>query len=674
MRTLARFLFIFIMLAAALTAGEITFDDLYGVPGYGDPQISPDASKIVFGLRLRDTDKNTSSQHLWIMKVDGSDMRQLTDGDFSEWHPRWAPDGESVFFLSRRDGASQVWQIALEGDSADRMTEVYNGVDEFELFAGGERMIFVSQTFPDCHDDNCNRKRDERLDECPVKARLYDHLLYRHYNSWDDGRVSRLYTCRIDGEDVREVYSGPHNAPTAYLGGDRDYAVSPETDEVCFAMTVDTMPAVWPNNDLYTTSMAGDDPVILIRNAGLDATPRYSPNGRYLAYQATSEPGYESDQRDLVLHDRQTKQNIMLTGGLDLSAGGPIWSADSRWIYFTALEHGLINVYRVSVETPRRIEILLAGAVYGSLRVSPSNDYLLVTRSRSDEPYEICLFDLDSRTLTQLTDRAVKSVRNLDLYRADSFWFEGFNGDSVHGWLTLPPKFDSSKSYPLVLLIHGGPQWCWLGDFNYYGWNTQLVAAQGYVVAQIDPHGSAGYGLDFKRYVSGNWGRGDYEDLMLGVDYLIAEHAFIDSTRMAALGRSYGGFMTNWICGHTDRFRCLVSIDGTVNHISGYGSTEELWFPEWEYNGTPWSNREEYVRSSPLTYAENFKTPMMLIHGEYDYRVDLSEGLQMFTALQRMGVESQLVYLPDEGHNAHKPENIRYLYEKQFEWLARWLR
>jgi dipeptidyl aminopeptidase/acylaminoacyl peptidase len=247
-------------------------------------------------------------------------------------------------------------------------------------------------------------------------------------------------------------------------------------------------------------------------------------------------------------------------------------------------------------------------------------------------------------------------------------------GDSIHGFLTKPPGFDPSRKYPLALLIHGGPQFCWLGEFNYYGWNTQLVAAQGYVVAQIDPHGSVGYGIKFQEYVSGHWGMGDYDDLMKGVDHLTATCPFIDSTRMAALGRSYGGFMTNWICGHTDRFRCLVTIDGTFNHMSDYGATDELWFPEWEYKGTPWTNRDEYVRSSPSTYAANFKTPTLLIHGQRDYRLDVSEAFQMFTTLQRQGVPSQLLYLPDESHNASKLENLRIIYNRELEWLARWLK
>jgi len=442
---------------------------------------------------------------------------------------------------------------------------------------------------------------------------------------------------------------------------------------VCFVMSMDSMPAVSVNNDLYVTETSGGEPVRLTNNAGLDTSPRYSPDGRYLAYCAMARAGYESDQRDLVLYDRKKKSHTNLTLEFDRSVGDFVWGPESKRIFFSAVEHGFNMIWRIEVSTGK-VEKLLGDAVYGELRVSPDGRFLVVRRSLSDEPYELYRYDLKSRRLSRLTGFSEEIVTGLDMNRAEEFWFTGALGDSIHGFLTMPPDFDPSRKYPLAVLIHGGPQWCWLGDFNYYGWNTQLVAAKGYVVAQIDPHGSVGYGIKFKEYVSGNWGRGDFGDIMKGVDYLIGTYSFIDSTHMAALGRSYGGFMVNWICGHTDRFACLISIDGTFNHLSKYGSTDELWFPEWEFKGTPWDNREEYVRSSPMTYAGNFKTPTMVIHGQKDYRVDLSEGLQMFTALQRMGVPSQLLYFPDEGHNVRGLKNRRYDYEKEFEWLARWLK
>ncbi len=671
----------FILAAVSLALGVvsmarvITFDDLYNVPRYGDMQISADGEKIVFTLTQNDLKKESSTTHIWIMNRDGSAAGQLTNGPTGERRPRWSPDGRTLYFLSSRDeDKTQIWRLPLSGGEAVAVTDIATGVSAFEVDPAGKNFIIVSSVYPDCHSDSCNRDRMGAAENDPIEAKLYDRLLFRHYNRWDNGRVSRLFLADVESGAHRELYSGPYNAPTVLLGGGGDYGFSPDGQEVCFVMCTDSTPAIWPNNDLYIIPTKGGGQARRItENKGLDVSPRYSPDGRYIAYLSMAREGYESDQQDLTLYDRAKGTHTNLTGDFDRSIWDYEWDSKSRYIYFSAAEYGLVKIWRLDIKS-RRIEKLLDDAVYGDRRLSPDDKYLIVSRSLSNQPYELYQFDLGSRKLTQLTHFTEKVTADLDMNRAEEFWFEGFAGDSIHGFLTLPPNFDATATYPLVLLIHGGPQYCWLGDFNYYGWNTQLTVAQGYVVAQIDPHGSVGYGLKFKEYVSGNWGRGDYEDLMTGVDYLIANHPYIDTTRMAALGRSYGGFMTNWICGHTDRFDCLITVDGTYEHISEYGSTEELWFPEWECKGTPWSNREEYVRSSPETYAADFKTPTMVIHGGRDYRVDLSQGLQMFTALQRMGVPSQLLYFPDEGHSVGKLKNLRYVYDEQFRWLKRWLK
>ncbi len=654
-------------------AEKITFDDLYGIPVCSDPQISPDGQRIIFVLRTTDLSANSREKHLWIMNSDGSHLRQLTQGPTSEWHPRWSTDGKAILFLSDREDGVQVWHLSMEGGEARQVTSLSTAISAFECSPSGNELIFVSSVFPDCDSDSCSKARLDQQRNNPIKARLYDRLLFRHYNHWSGERINRLFLTDIADRSPREVYAGSFDVPTVLLGGYRDFAFSHDGREVCFAMSVDSTPAVSVNNDLYIIPTSGGEPVRITDSPGLETSPRYSPDGRYLMYHAQARAGYESDQRDLVLYDRTKGGHVNLTAEFDRSVGEYLWGAKSKYIYFAAVEYGFNMIWRLEVAT-RKVENLLGDAVYGELRLSPDGRFLVLRKSLSDEPYELYRYDLESRELTRLTRFTDEIVSELEMNRAEEFWFAGAMGDSVHGFLTRPPDFDPTEKYPLVLLIHGGPQGCWLGDFNYYGWNTQLVAAQGYVVAQIDPHGSVGYGIAFKEYVSGNWGRGDFEDIMKGVDYLIDACPYIDSTRMAAVGRSYGGFMVNWICGHTDRFACLISIDGTYNHLSEYGSTDELWFPEWEFKGTPWSNREEYVRSSPMTYADNFKTPTMVIHGQRDYRVDLSEGLQMFTALQRMGVPSQLLYFPDESHAVRGLKNRRYDYGQEFKWLARWLK
>lgn len=653
-------------------ARTITFDDLYAIPSAGSYEISPNNLQIVYVLSTNNLNKNSIERHLWLMNSDGTDVHQLTFGPTGEWHPIWSSDGRSIFFLSDRKTNSQIWQLPFSGGEARQVTSLSTGVSDFVLSPRGNRLVLVSEVFPECKNDSCNRARSEESKKEAVQAKVYDELLFRHYRSWDDDKVSRLFIVNIADGVERPLLMNTEDVPTSVLGGTRDFAISPDGAEIVYAKNTDSQPAVRPNNDLFLLNENGQT-VHLTNSPGLESTPRFSPNGRYLAYEGTARPGYETDKRDIILYNLTEKMSTNLTEGIDLSIGSFTWDEQSKYIYLSALDRGYSKVYRINIST-KKPELLLGDAVYGDPNVSPDGSFLIASRTTTTEPTEIYRFDVKSRRLKRLTHVTDAAIAGVDMKRSDEFWYVGALDDSIHGFLTLPPDFDHTKKYPLILLIHGGPQYCWLGDFNYYGWNRQLVAAQGYVVAQINPHGSAGYGQKFQDYVSGNWGKGDYEDLMKGVDYLLATFPFIDSSRMAALGRSYGGFMTNWICGHTDRFRCLVTIDGTFNHVSDYGSTDELWFPEWESKGTPWTNREEYIRSSPSTYVTAFKTPTMVIHGQFDYRVDLSEGLQMFTTLRRLGVPARLIYLPDEGHYAGKLRNLRFTYEKQFEWLARWLK
>jgi dipeptidyl aminopeptidase/acylaminoacyl peptidase len=654
-------------------ARKMTFDDLYGIPSPGSAQISPDGRQIVYVEHTNNLKTNTSENHLWLMNSDGTAGRKITFGPTSEWHPLWAPDGHSLYFLSDRKGGSQLWKLPLDGGEARQITDISTGVSDMTISPDGSRLLFVSRVYPECPDDSCNRDMTQAAKSQPVRARTYDRLLFRHYRRWDDGKVNRLFVARLDGDgQIRPVILNSEDVPTTVLGGDRDFDISPDDRQIVYVMNTDSMPAVRPNNDLFTIADGGEM-AHLTQSPALETTARYSPDGKYLSYLGTSRPGYESDKRDLMLIDRSSGRTSNLTSEFELSIGSYTWGPKSRYIYFSSLDHGSLSIYRISIKDGKR-ESLLSDAVYGDPVVSPDGSYLVTTRTRTAEPSELYRFDLSSRKLTRLTHVTELITSGIEMRASEPFAFVGALGDSVYGYITLPPNFDQSKKYPLVLLIHGGPQWCWLADFNYYGWNRQLVAAQGYVVVQINPHGSSGYGQKFQDYVSGNWGKGDYDDLMKGVDYVLQEYPFIDSTRMAALGRSYGGFMTNWICGHSDRFKCLITVDGTFDHTAEYGSTDELWFPEWEYKGTPWTNRDEYARSSPSTYASSFKTPTMVIHGQYDYRVDLSEGLSMFTTLQRQRVPSELVYFPDEGHGVGKLENLRFVYEKQFEWLAKWLK
>ncbi|PKK84386.1 MAG: S9 family peptidase [candidate division Zixibacteria bacterium HGW-Zixibacteria-1] len=672
-RPLLLFLLLAIIPFMSANSERITFDDLYSYPQISDPQYSPDGKSIAFVIKTNDLDSGTSTNQIWIMNSDGSDLKQLIDLPDGSSHPRWSPDGKCLAFIADDDEGSQLYLMTYGEYTTRRVTSLWGEVSGAEWSGSSDKIIFYSSVYRDCNSDSCNRARSNEDENNPIRARLYDRLLFRHYDSWDDGTQNQLFIYDIAGDSAYQLTNGDYDAPTNILGGNTDYAFSPDGRDVCFVMNCDSIPALSTNNDLFIVPSVGGEPAPITDNKGQDNNPVYSPDGKYIAYLSQARAGYESDQEELILYDRKSGERMNLTANFDRSIGSFIWGPKSDFIYFLAIDHGYNKVWRINIKTTK-VECLLDDMVYKDLRIPPDGKTLIVAGTLSDQPYELFSYNLKSKKRSRLTSFTKEWRKRLDMNRAEQFWFNGFNGDSVQGFIILPPDFDSTRQYPLAFLIHGGPQWCWLNDFNYYGWNTQLTAAQDYVVVQINPHGSVGYGLAFKEYVSGNWGKGDYDDLMLGVDYVLRRFPIIDSTRMAALGRSYGGFMTNWINGHTDRFKCLITIDGSFDQISGYYSTEELWFPEWEYKGTPYTNREEYIRSSPSTYAGNFRTPALIIHGQKDYRIDVSEAFQMFTALQRRGVPSQLLYFPDEGHAIRKLKNHRYVYEKQFEWLARWLK
>ncbi len=665
--------FCYLFLFQTIYAERISFDDLYSYQMVSSPRYSPDGKQIIFTVKTYDLQSNGSEKHIWKMNLDGSEQSRITGELSNEWNPLFIPNSNQLIFESDKDDSYQLYIWDTENSSSRQLTSLTTETWDAILSPASDKILFVSDSYPGCATDSCNKIKKAEEESNPIEAKLYDKLMFRHYKYWSNNWVNQLFIYDIPSDSLYQLTNEITDVPTSTLGGHGDYTFSNDGTEICFVMNKDSNLTLSTNNDLFTIPVTGGEPRIITQNKGQDHTPRYSPNGKYIAFRSQARAGYESDQYELKLYNRKSEKITTLTTDFDYSIGSYIWGPKSKYIYFDAIKHGLNMLWRLNIKNSN-IECLLFDAVYDDFDLSSNGKEIVLLRSLSNEPDEIYIYNIKSKKLKRLTYFTDDMTRRLDMNRADRFWFEGFNGDSVQGFITLPPNFDSTKKYPLAYLIHGGPQWCWLTNFNYYGWNTQLLAAQGYVVAQVNPHGSIGYGLKFKEYVSGNWGKGDYEDLMLGIDYLLANYSFIDSIRMAALGRSYGGFMINWINGHSDRFRCMISIDGTFNQISEYGTTDELWFPEWEAKGTPWTNHDEYVRSSPSTYAANMKTPTMFIHGQKDYRVDVSEGFQAFTTLQRLGIESQLLYFPDEGHSIKKIQNIRHVYEKQLEWLAKWLK
>ncbi len=677
--TLAVLVFVTLLCAPPLPSGEagdkaIAFDDFIKIKRMTDLQLSPDGRWAAFVVTVMDKAANRGASDIWIVSAQGGEPRRLTSSPASDSQPRWSPDGRKIAFISSRSGAPQIWTIDVDGGEAVQLTRISTGAAGPVWSPRGTHLAFASSVFPDCPDDESNRKRMEALEAGKVKARIYDRLLFRHWNSWWDGTRSHVFVVPAAGGTPVDVTPGDYDTPPISLGGSQDYVFSPDGTEIAFVRNDDPelRLGLGTNNDILTVGLGGGEARKLTANKANDHSPRYSPDGRWLAYLAMARPGFEADKLSVMLHDRKTGAVADLTAGLDYSAGELLWSKDGSALFFTAEEKGRTAVFRLAAAT-KKIDKVLEGHTVSSLALAPDGQKLYFLRQAIDRPNDVWSYDLKTKKASPLTDINRELLAGLSMNPAEEFWFEGAEGAKVHGFLLKPPAFDAEQKYPLLMLIHGGPQGSF-GDSFHYRWNAQMFAAGGYVTAMVNFHGSTGYGQAFTDSISGDWGGKPYQDIVKAVGYLHGRYPFIDMYRLGAAGASYGGYMIDWIAGQTEMFDCLVSHSGVFDLRSMYGSTEELWFPEWEFRGTPWTSPEQYAKWSPSMYVKNFKTPTLVIHSANDFRVPLEQGLQFFTSLQRMGVPSKLLYFPDEDHFISKPHNAELWWKTIHDWLARYLK
>jgi dipeptidyl aminopeptidase/acylaminoacyl peptidase len=681
-----------------------TFEDMMALERIGGPAISSDGKWVLFAAVDVDLQANKRTTHLWVVPVAGGDSRQLTFDPAGESGGHWSPDGKKFLFISSRGGSSQVWVADFDSTSGivmgepRKITNISTEADGAIWSPDGKNIVFVSEVYPECTTDACNKSKDEEHANSKVKAMVFTRLFYRHWNHYTSLKRSHLFLVPAEGGIATDLTPGDHDVPPFSLGGQDNYAISPDGHEVAFTSNRDAVEAISTNNDIFTVPIGGGTARKMSGSSGSDSTPVYSPDGNWLAWRMQERAGYESDRFRLVVLDRRSGKIRNLTEPWDHWVEDIAWSPDSKYIYLTSEDQGEIPIYRLDVATSATpLENLvdggrIVGGANDELNVTPDGKTLVFTRMSARAPNEIYKANLEAPSdaplpsgvivensperglkpvqLTHLNDRVLSQV---SMQPVESFWFTGAGGTKVQGFLLKPPNFDPQKKYPMKFLIHGGPQGQW-GDEWSYRWNAELFAADGYVVVMINPRGSTGYGQKFIDEINGDWGGRPYVDLMNGLDYVEKTYPFVDRDRECALGASYGGYMIDWILGHTTRFKCLVSHDGMFNTESAYGSTEELWFPEWEFKGQLWANREMYRKWSPHLFATQFKTPTLVVHGQLDYRLDVSEGFQLFTTLQRLNVPSKMLYFPDEGHWVLKPQNSQLWYKTVNGWVDQWVK
>jgi dipeptidyl aminopeptidase/acylaminoacyl peptidase len=666
--------------AAAQSAGKrpFTFEDMMALKRVAEPAVSPGGKWIAFSAVEVNLENNTRRSHLWVVPLGGGEARQISNREPGEERPQWSPDGRQLLFVSERDGVPQIWIADFDAHAgslgeARKLSGISTGASGELWSPDGKNILFTSEVWPDCKDDECNRQRDEDLAKSKVKASIFTHLLYRHWSSYNTGKRTHIFVMPAAGGTALDLTPGDHDAPPFSLGGQDMYAFSPDGREMAYTSNVDEVEATSTNNEIFIVSVAGGTPKKISVSLGSDSTPLYSPDGRWIAWRMQVRAGYESDRFRLVIYDRQNGQIRNLTENFDRWVGTVAWAPDSKGLYFTAEDKGDTPIFYVSAAGNDVVRVV--DGSNDDLALTGDGRTLVFTHMSIQSPNEIysAMAGHSPAPLRQVTHLNDAVLSPIAMQPMEAFWFTGAEKAKVEGFLLKPPAFDPQKKYPVKFLIHGGPQGAWGDDWS-FRWNPELFAANGYVVVMINPRGSTGYGQKFIDDINGDWGGRAYRDLMLGLDYVERTYSFADKDRECALGASYGGYMANWIEGNTTRFKCIVSHDGMFNSESAYGTTEELWFNEWEFKGTPWTNRELYRKWSPHLKAANFKTPMLVVHGQLDYRLDVSEGFQLYTTLQRLKVPSKMLYFPDEGHWVLKPRNSQLWYKTVNDWVDQWTR
>ena len=722
-------------LCPAQAKRPMTFEDMMKMKRLGDTAVSADGKWLAYAVTTADLNQNTKTTEWWVQAITGGEPQKIAVARPDDGGVQFAPDGKRVLFVSGREGGQQIWIADFDAangatSNAKNLTSIATDADNAKWSPDGKSVVFTSAVYPDCPPitsadfntgNKCNADRDAAQAVSKVKAQIFTHLLYRHWNRFTGDKVPHLFLVSLDHGRMRDLnpndtHEVPPDYPTGPLGC--GCAFSPDGKELAFTENLDPVRAISTNTDIFTLDLTNPaaKPVKVSTAAGGDFDPAYSPDGKYLAWRSQARAGYESDKFRLMLYDRtkRTTEDILASAivydprprpaNFELWVDEFTWDENSKVLYFVSENVGEAPIYSLSLESKQLDR-------YGKIRgewsqihgISLNHRFRFIGNlMRADMPPEVALGDpletndsartmivaLDNSAPVKETTRQEYDPVNvthlndallaqLDLPKMESFWFTAKDGTKLQGFIIRPPGFDAAKKYPVKFLMHGGPQGNW-GDAWSYRWNAELFAANGYAVVMINPRGSTGYGQAIVDGVNGDWGGKPFTDLMEGLDYAEQHYSFIDKNRECALGASYGGYMANWILGHTTRFKCIVSHDGMFNPESAYGTTEEMWFNEWEFKGKPWDyygkpdSENPYRKWAPMLSAKNFKTPTLAIHGQLDYRLDVSEGYQLFDTLQRLGVPSKMLYFPDEGHWVLKPQNSQLWYKTVNAWVDEW--
>lgn len=664
---------------APAKADIFTAKDLASLDRLSDPRVSPDGRYVLYSVRTMDYPANKASMSLWVADLKTKMApRRLKISDGGAAGGRWSADGKTIYFTSSRAGGTeQVFKTDAMGETATQVTTAPFDVQAYKVAPDGKTIVVAMSVFPDCPDLACTEARLAAKGTTKATGVVYDRLFVRHWDTWNDGTKNHLFAYGLDANGVAQgqpaaVMKGfDGDSPTKPYGGDEDFTITPDSKAVAFSAKVAGKDEAWTTNfDIWVRPLDGSEKLqnLTAANKAWDTAPVFSPDGKWAAYRAMKRPGFEADRFGIMLRDVVSGQERELAPTWDRSADAIAWSRDGKTIYATALDVGQGKLFAIDVKTGK-VTALTGDGHVTAFDVSPSG--VVYASDSLKSPSE--LFFLPTKgPAVKVASVSSEALKNVAWGEPEQFNFKGWNDETVHGFVLKPANFDPAKKYPVAFLIHGGPQGSFSNSWS-YRWNPQVYANAGYAVVMIDFHGSTGYGQAFTDAISQHWGDRPLEDLKKGWDFALSKYGFLDGDRACALGASYGGYMVNWIAGNwNEPWKCLVNHDGVFDtRAMGY-STEELWFTEWENGGPPWKAGTTYEAFNPALHVDKWVKPQLVVQGQLDYRIPVEQGLATFTALQRRGVPSKLLYFPNENHWVLKAQNSVQWHKEVLDWLDQW--
>ncbi|MEQ1828066.1 MAG: S9 family peptidase [Pirellula sp.] len=679
--------------ALAMETRPMQVDDLFQLKRVAEPQLNPTATEVVYQItEIIDAAKNSKKTQLWLADVATQKSRQLTYSGKSDTHPRWSPDGSKILFESTREGTSQLYILDLKaGGEPAKLTSISSGASNGIWSPDGKRVAFLSAVNPSYSEmpfsesDAKNKADEEAAASNPVKAKTFRKLFYRHWDSYVEDKRNHLFVINVDGTGCRDITPGDRDAyptSTTFSAGD-DFTFSPDSQFVLFTAVPKQGESWSTNHDICRVPIDNknsDWPSLTSNNLAADAYPKFNQEGNQIAYRKQSKPGYEADKWNLVVQGCKADGSLVgepkiPTSGWDRTVNDFAWTSSKDLVVATE-DMGSSGLFRVSESNkPSAMKLGMSDQRMGQVTaISIQREKLVIARANMNEPNELYMCSVTApEKVTSLSMHNAELLAKIERTKPESVQVDIEGEVKMQMWILKPPGFDPKKKWPVIFLVHGGPQGAWEDGWS-FRWNAQLWAAQGYVVALPNPRGSTGFGQRFCDDISGDWGGKCYRDLLAGLRAIQAME-YVDKKRIASAGASFAGYMQDWFAVNeiATEFQCLITHCSVYNFESMWGTTDELWFDEYEHGGLPWELPGKYREFSPHTLAGNlkkYKVPMLVIHNDLDFRCPIGQGHELFQALQRQGVPSRFVNFPDEGHWVSKPANSIHWHKEVFGWLT----